>query len=107
MVTNHSPKASSGPPTSRVFLLSSFGLFLGVVGMGVGLFSLQRQQAQQFRLFELARQSQSRHETTVASTPHADVCWVDVVSSETNGTTFRIELSRWAPILSTRDTRDD
>ena len=32
---------------------------------------------------------------------------VDVTSSETSGTTFRIELSRWAPILSTRDSRDD
>ena len=56
MITNHSPGTSSSPPTRRALLFSGF-LFLGVAGMGLGLFFLQRQQAEQLRLLDISRKA--------------------------------------------------
>ena len=56
MDPNPSPDATSSPQIRRVFLYWGF-LFLGVVAMVLGLFALQRQQAEQLRLLDLARQA--------------------------------------------------
>ena len=66
MDTNHSPDASS---SSQVNMRLLFGLFLGIVVVGLGLFSLHRRQAEQLRLFELARQAREAEAARQAQIP--------------------------------------